>query len=1376
MPVSHLKSGQNQHRINVFLRSTALERVLAAFLIASATSLSIRPAEAQSAQEAFDTKIPEATQAGENQTVNIDIGDTYGNISLGSNVSLPGAADSINLNFFNNSGASAFFYVNGDRTLTIEDGADISFNGQSRFNVGDGAGETGTVDMTGGTLSLGKEGSYSALNVGWTGTGVFNQSGGTVSLDGSAFQIGIIGGDGTYNLSGGSIEFTPGSTVYIGNGEDGEGTLSITGDGQITTEAGIQLFIGTDNGTGRIIQDGEDSLVSINAGGNAFFFGSKDGADPAGIGYYELHAGTFEYAGTQGIRFGQDEGGEGHFIQSGGSFEASGGRTVIGNAGLGTYELSAGTSVLNSGLTIASGATSTGTVTQTGGSLTVENGLQFGAGEGSYELAGGTLTVDGITGNNSNPADFIFSGGTLVASDDFTATNFLTSFETGTLSTIDTDGNDIAWNSVVSGDGDLLKTGDGTLTLGAANPDFDGDVEISEGILALTDAEALGVENSLFIDTTGTFDIQNVTSPASSEQLVAVGAIEGSGTVELGNNWLVASVTGTATFSGDIVSAGDSWDSDYGRFIKAGNGTLIINDASMTGGEFHVADGTLELSGGQTEIDYLAVGTGSGSEADMLITGGRLDIGVSLQVGDWGGTGQVVHTGGQVWVEENCGDAGHCSSFNIGNQGGEGTYTISGTGELHLVGGSHSIGRSANSNPAGSGILNIEEGGLVILSPAEDDAFGRGLLVIGDRDGVSGAQTENASGTINQNGGTLRIEAGSDLNLAGYGHGTYNLNGGILEIGGGSLKGAYGGTGTYDFNLGNATLRVIGSDLDTSVDATLLADATFTFDTNGFNADWNGEIAVDGSGSLSKIGEGDLFIAALQAGSDPALNDLLIEEGDVSIGTGFAINRNLDVAAGSTLDVTGDFTLAPGATYTVGLEGTESAEIVVSGVADIDGSNLFLDMSGGYLLDTEYQIVSAADVNGEFVVTNDFAFLEVVPDYTATSVVVSITQGEAFSSVAETRNQTNTADAIEELGSGNPLYDQILTMNEADALFAFDLLSGEVLASAKGVLMGETHFLRDAIFDRFSMADLPTASSGMVTAPLSYADPGRSSAADVPFPGGPATVSPATAWAQGFGSWGSTDGNGDAAGVDRDTGGFLIGADTVVAGGWRVGLLGGYSHTSFDVDDRASSGNSDNYHLGAYAGTNWGAFGLRAGAAYSWSDVDTTRTALGEKLKADYDAGAAQVFGEVNYGIETSPVRFEPFAGLAYVNLHTDSFTETGGAAALSSSSDDTDVTFTTLGVRASSKFAAGGVPVIARGMLGWQHAFGDTTPTSSFSFEGGTPFTIAGLPIAEDALVVDVGVDVAVSANATLGLAYSGQFGDDSEDQKVRGSFGLHF
>lgn len=67
---------------------------------------------------------------------------------------------------------------------------------------------------------------------------------------------------------------------------------------------------------------------------------------------------------------------------------------------------------------------------------------------------------------------------------------------------------------------------------------------------------------------------------------------------------------------------------------------------------------------------------------------------------------------------------------------------------------------------------------------------------------------------------------------------------------------------------------------------------------------------------------------------------------------------------------------------------------------------------------------------------------------------------------------------------------------------------------------------------------------------------------------------------------------------------------------------------------------------------------------------------------------------------------------------------------------------------------------------MGWQHAYGDVSPESVFTFAGGgQPFTITGAPIAKDAAVVEVGASVAIGKDATLGLSFSGQYGNGNKD-----------
>jgi outer membrane autotransporter protein len=63
--------------------------------------------------------------------------------------------------------------------------------------------------------------------------------------------------------------------------------------------------------------------------------------------------------------------------------------------------------------------------------------------------------------------------------------------------------------------------------------------------------------------------------------------------------------------------------------------------------------------------------------------------------------------------------------------------------------------------------------------------------------------------------------------------------------------------------------------------------------------------------------------------------------------------------------------------------------------------------------------------------------------------------------------------------------------------------------------------------------------------------------------------------------------------------------------------------------------------------------------------------------------------------------------------------------------------------------------------MAGWRHAFGDVGPASTFTIAGSTPFTILGAPIAQDAAVIEAGIDIEASDNVTIGASYEGQYGD---------------
>jgi fibronectin-binding autotransporter adhesin len=198
------------------------------------------------------------------------------------------------------------------------------------------------------------------------------------------------------------------------------------------------------------------------------------------------------------------------------------------------------------------------------------------------------------------------------------------------------------------------------------------------------------------------------------------------------------------------------------------------------------------------------------------------------------------------------------------------------------------------------------------------------------------------------------------------------------------------------------------------------------------------------------------------------------------------------------------------------------------------------------------------------------------------------------------------------------------------------------------------------------------------------------------------------------------------------------------------------------------------YYAALYGGAKFDNWALRAGAAYTWQQIDMSRgvffPGFSELLDSDYSADTAQVFGEVGYGMALGGASLEPFAGVAYVNLETDGFAERSGHAALDALGTSDSVGFTTLGVRDSTNFQVGAMALTARGTLAWRYAFGDTDPVARVAFNQGLPFGVAGLPVAENAAVVEVGLDANINEDVKLGVSYSGQIASDVQDHGFQG------
>ncbi|MGQ6386215.1 autotransporter outer membrane beta-barrel domain-containing protein [Serratia sp. IR-2025] len=371
-----------------------------------------------------------------------------------------------------------------------------------------------------------------------------------------------------------------------------------------------------------------------------------------------------------------------------------------------------------------------------------------------------------------------------------------------------------------------------------------------------------------------------------------------------------------------------------------------------------------------------------------------------------------------------------------------------------------------------------------------------------------------------------------------------------------------------------------------------------------------------------------------------------------------------------------------------------------------------------------------------------------------------------FQTVAESGNQWNTAGALSTLTQSGPslaLYNSLLLLSAPEAREAFNQLSGEVYPSMQSNLIAGSTQLFNVLnqrmlrlFDNDSLPIPPLA--------MSLVQPAQAQNSGV--------------WGQTFSSWGKNSGNGNVGKLDGNTTGFLLGADRkLVDHNVRIGGYFGYSRGDYDVDSRRSKADTDNYHLGLYAAGQQDAFSLRGALGYTWHKIEGKRnvdfSGFSDRLKSDYDANSLLAFTEAGYRFGQPEMNVEPFINLSYIRLHTDSFQESGGAAALSVRNETMNTFYSTLGVRGVTELPKN---VSLYGSLGWQHAYGDKNTSSRMAFAGSDAFVTQGQAVDDNVMVGDIGVSVKLSRAATLDVGYQGQFGADTRVNSVNANLRWSF
>ncbi|EGM9203470.1 autotransporter outer membrane beta-barrel domain-containing protein [Salmonella enterica] len=712
--------------------------------------------------------------------------------------------------------------------------------------------------------------------------------------------------------------------TYTGSTTISEGTLIATnvealGTGNVTDNATLEMNTGGDfdnaiSGSGQVVKSGDETLTLSGAnsytGGTTISGGTLVASNVEALGSGDVTDNATLELNTGGD-FANNIGGTGRVVKSGDK--------TLTLSGTNTYR---GGTLISGGTLVASNveALGSGDVTDNA-TLEMNTGGDFAnniGGTGSVVKSGDkTLT---LSGNNTYRGGTTISGGTLVATNvEALGSGNVTDNATLELNTGGT------FDNVISGSGQVVKSGDETLTLSGANS-YSGATTISGGTLIATHVNALGtgaIDNraSLLLDASGQFTVTDLTTESGGNTEIGAGSTlqattltqksDSTLTINLNSNTVdpVIHAASQVSLAGtlDITGVGDVLDSDPASTDDLDTFTLIASDKTIAG-----------------DFEKLTVAGMDADLADFITVDGRID--------DTGK--QYELTTALTWYadrDDAVTDA-H-GTFNLTNA--DGSFAVNTVLEnvdatLDPASATGWDGTSLIKQGAGTLILNAENtytGGTTISG---------GTLVATNVDALgSGDVTDDA---------TLELNTGGTFDNVISGSGQVVKSGDdVLTLSGANSYS--GGTLISDGTLVASNVEALGSG-DVTDNATLELNTGGTFDN-----------AISGSGKVEKSGDDALTLS----GANTYTGGTLISDGTLVASNVEALGTG-DVTNNATLE------LNTGGTFDNAISG--SGQVVKSGddVLTLSGANSY---SGGTLISDGTLVASNVEALGTGDVTDD---------------------------------------------------------------------------------------------------------------------------------------------------------------------------------------------------------------------------------------------------------------------------------------------------------------------------------------------------------------------------------------------------------------------
>ncbi len=702
-------------------------------------------------------------------------------------------------------------------------------------------------------------------------------------------------GTGTVDLAGGTLQFT-GTRGFYG------AYYNVANDGNVPNFSGLTP-VGTrfdatidfpDDGNG--FEPGISGLDASNSG--AVWTGLLNIAT-GGFYNFQIISDDGSLVYVDGVQVVNDNGSHPMQTASGGLDLASGYHLVTvqyaqGGGGAGVVAQYAGADTRGAMIDLGS---LSGTVTA-GGATNLPNALSVTA-NSSIQLSdcGGTVSL----------ASLAIGGQTLhVVGSGTLAVSGAVALAGGGSGTFDVSNNaTLALDGVVSGDGDLTKTGAGNMVLAAANT-YSGTTNVTSGSLQALAAVGAGGVNSLPGNvsltsatlrlspsfgpgTPGFFaSYYNVTNDGNVPDFTGLTpvATRVDATIDFpnDNNGFEPGVSGlNATDSGAVwagllnIATGGFYNfqttSDDGSLLYV-DGTQVVNDDGPHA--MQSAIGSIELAPGRhlVTIEYAQAGGGAGIIAQYS----GADTGNAM-----------IDLGGLAGTVSNPGGNPAAATMSLAND-----LSISGSSSIDL-----------DLNAAFSGTLSAADGSQLTLATEPTADYGveqamytqagavtlAGSLVVNTATGdasISAPVGETLPGVgslLKDGAGTLTLSAAST-----YGGGTA-LDAGIVDFA--ALDNLGGGAITFD----GGTLRyAAGNTADISGRGVTFDARGATIDVGANNVTFTQPIGNGGSGGLTMVGSGTLTLS----GANTYAGDTMVTAGTLQLDAsgGPALAGNLVVTGG----------------------------------------------------------------------------------------------------------------------------------------------------------------------------------------------------------------------------------------------------------------------------------------------------------------------------------------------------------------------------------------------------------------------------------------------------------------------------------------------